>query len=198
LAITLEVLLAATVLVIIMMYWLYRKNIRFSHKLSLLNRRLKSAQIKLRSANKSLSEAAFEDSLTGIANRRAFNHELDNRWALAQRNSLSLAILMIDIDFFKLYNDQLGHIAGDACLRKVAQALKKQSIRGSDFIARYGGEEFAIILVGQNEEQVKQFANLCVACVLEDQDKYPFLQQADENLYQAKENGRNQVFMKAC
>lgn len=86
------------------------------------------------------------DGLTGIANRRAFDAQMEQEWTRALRNRTPLALLLIDIDSFKAYNDALGHQAGDNCLREVATVLQNEMKRPGDMVARYGGEEFAIIL----------------------------------------------------
>ena len=93
-----------------------------------------------------LEEASLTDSLTGIANRRRFDESLDKEWRRSTREGTSVALLMIDIDHFKDYNDALGHLAGDNCLRQVAQALNGTVRRAGDLVARYGGEEFAVLL----------------------------------------------------
>ncbi len=86
------------------------------------------------------------DGLTGIANRRAFDTRLEEEWPRALRNRKPLALLLIDIDFFKAYNDSLGHQAGDQCLREVAETLQGEMKRPGDLVARYGGEEFVVVL----------------------------------------------------
>jgi diguanylate cyclase (GGDEF)-like protein len=86
------------------------------------------------------------DALTGVANRRALDSNLEEQWLLALRNQTPLALLMIDADNFKEYNDRLGHQAGDACLRALAMALAKRVSRPADLVARFGGEEFAVLL----------------------------------------------------
>lgn len=96
--------------------------------------------------NEELHRLAATDVLTGIANRRHFDNTIEREWKRAVRNSESLAILILDVDFFKLYNDYYGHIAGDSCLKKVAGAIKASLKRPVDFCARYGGEEFIVLL----------------------------------------------------
>jgi diguanylate cyclase (GGDEF)-like protein len=86
------------------------------------------------------------DHVTGLANRRAFDRHLDREWRRAIRENVCLSLIMIDVDQFKLYNDNYGHVAGDACLRAVGAVLRDAPLRASDLAARYGGEEFAIIL----------------------------------------------------
>lgn len=93
-----------------------------------------------------LEVLATEDSLTGLANRRRFDEQLEAEWSRAYRDRSSLALLMIDVDHFKAYNDEYGHPAGDACLRAVARVIAAETQRSSDLAARYGGEEFAVLL----------------------------------------------------
>jgi len=111
----------------------------------------------LRDTNMQLRELAQLDALTGLSNRRTFNGRLADEWSEALRHHRSLAVLMIDVDFFKPFNDHYGHLQGDNCLRKVAAALKS-NVRGPapgrkpDCVARYGGEEFAVLLPGAEIE----------------------------------------------
>lgn len=93
-----------------------------------------------------LRNFALLDGLTGVANRRMFDRELLNVWRHCQRNQLPLSLLMIDVDYFKRYNDHYGHLEGDTCLRRVAVALQQALQRPQDLLARYGGEEFACVL----------------------------------------------------
>lgn len=93
-----------------------------------------------------LESLAIEDSLTGLANRRHFDERLQEEWARAYRDRSSLALLMIDVDHFKAYNDEYGHPAGDACLRLIAKIIAAEAQRVGDLAARYGGEEFAMLL----------------------------------------------------
>jgi len=92
------------------------------------------------------------DGLTGIPNRRRFDEFLDQEWKRAVRDGSFLSLIMIDIDYFKKFNDTYGHCAGDDCLRKVAQALAESVNRPSDLVARYGGEEFAAVLPKTDRE----------------------------------------------
>jgi len=93
-----------------------------------------------------LRALTLTDSLTGVANRRAFSERIDNEWRRATRAQLPVSLILADIDHFKLFNDHYGHQAGDACLEKVAQAMCRAANRAQDLVARYGGEEFAILL----------------------------------------------------
>ncbi|MFO0888651.1 MAG: sensor domain-containing diguanylate cyclase [Isosphaeraceae bacterium] len=106
----------------------------------------KLAELALQGANEQLRLSAMTDALTGVANRRAFEHRLEAEWRRLARERDVLALALIDIDCFKLYNDSQGHVAGDACLRQVAQAIASGARRPADFVARYGGEEFAVVL----------------------------------------------------
>ncbi|MDZ4163759.1 MAG: diguanylate cyclase [Smithellaceae bacterium] len=100
----------------------------------------------LRKANEGLYQLSTTDSLTGIANRRAFDEYLEIEWKRLLRNNTPLSIILCDIDFFKNYNDLYGHRAGDVCLHTVAQIIRQQALRPGDFVARYGGEEFVVVL----------------------------------------------------
>ncbi|MDB5918639.1 MAG: response regulator receiver modulated diguanylate cyclase [Massilia sp.] len=92
-----------------------------------------------------LQHAAMVDQLTQIANRRRFDHFLDKEWQRALRSGQPLSLIVLDVDHFKLYNDTLGHAAGDLCLQKVAAALQSRALRTTDLAARYGGEEFVLL-----------------------------------------------------
>ena len=97
-------------------------------------------------AEMALKELATKDGLTGLSNRRAFDQMLTSEWARAQRTQKPLALLFVDVDHFKLFNDQHGHQSGDECLRAIAGAVSRHAMRPLDFASRYGGEEFALIL----------------------------------------------------
>jgi diguanylate cyclase (GGDEF)-like protein len=101
---------------------------------------------KLDAANQELVRISSTDGLTGVANRRSFDEAISVEWRRARRYSNSIALMMCDVDYFKLYNDTYGQQAGDNCLRKVAKAIRQHTERPSDIVARYGGEEFAVVL----------------------------------------------------
>lgn len=111
-----------------------------------LQRQLENSNAQLEESNRELHRLSSLDGLTGIANRRQFDKMLDQEWQRALRNCTELSLIMIDIDYFKLYNDTYGHQAGDDCLKTVALALDRIVHRPSDVVARYGGEEFALVL----------------------------------------------------
>jgi len=181
--------------------------------------RLSSIQAELMKANKKLDEVAHFDVLTQIMNRRGYQHMLERYWKDHQRRKASLTVMLMDIDHFKKYNDNYGHIQGDQCLRQVAQALKQALKRPIDVLARYGGEEFVVILpdtattgalkVAQRFIEAMLEANIpheysdCQPHVtlsiglahadLDNETSKQVLERADKALYQAKESGRNCV-----
>ncbi|MBZ5591392.1 MAG: diguanylate cyclase [Acidobacteriia bacterium] len=108
--------------------------------------RLKARNQELQAANQQLLQLSLVDAVTGVANRRHFDEMLDRAWRSAVRHQFEIALIIMDIDHFKAYNDRLGHPAGDDCLRRVAHELAAGLLRPDDFLARYGGEEFAVIL----------------------------------------------------
>lgn len=168
-----------------------------------------------------MSTTVVRDGLTGLYNRKAFDEHLNRHWAMAQREAVTLAMILIDIDFFKRYNDEHGHRGGDECLRKVAQTLARSARRPLDFAARYGGEEFAIILYDTTREYLEELSqrihdglsalsirhgasevsdrvtvSMGIAFVVPQLERSAggIVQAADEALYQAKMGGRNQTF----
>ncbi len=119
--------------------------IRKPFRMPIVKARIKN-HIALKHALDLLEEQAFIDGLTSIPNRRRFNEILDKEWYRAMRNNSPLSLILMDIDYFKTYNDNYGHQKGDDCLRQVGSALKGAMKRSADLVARYGGEEFAAIL----------------------------------------------------
>ena len=112
-----------------------------------------------------LQRAAMLDPLTKIANRRQFDAFLEKEWQRAIRNAQPLSLVVLDVDHFKLYNDTLGHVAGDACLQNVAQALQGHAARPTDLAARYGGEEFVLLFAETPLEAAARLAELIRAAV---------------------------------
>jgi diguanylate cyclase (GGDEF)-like protein len=112
----------------------------------------------LKQNNLMLEQLAVFDKLTGIHNRGHLDWVLSREWTNAQRSHTPLSLIMIDVDYFKFYNDAYGHLGGDVCLRQVAQALLPRLKRKNDFIARYGGEEFLVLLPGVDHYDAMQLA----------------------------------------
>ncbi|GAB4343267.1 MAG: PleD family two-component system response regulator [Desulfobulbaceae bacterium] len=183
-------------------------------------RALEKSQKELAAANKVLERLSSLDGLTGVPNRRRFDEALKQEWQRAVRHSTALSLIMLDIDFFKLYNDTYGHQGGDDCLKKVARALEGAAKRETDVVARYGGEEFAVILPETGSKGAMEVAealriavereniphesskvsdhvtiSVGVATWLPEKGSNPelLLAAADEALYRSKENGRNRV-----
>jgi diguanylate cyclase (GGDEF)-like protein len=171
----------------------------------------------LENANRKLELLSNTDGLTGVANRRSFDHMLTEEWNRARRAGTSLAVVMLDVDNFKHFNDHFGHLAGDDCLRALAQALVKAGRRAGELVARYGGEEFVVLLPGMDmadaldaaqhmQREVWSLAlphaetapgivtfSLGVASLVPSEQHCPedLVRQADAALYRAKEAGRN-------
>jgi diguanylate cyclase (GGDEF)-like protein len=121
-------------------------------------RRLAAHEEELQIANQHLEELASLDGLTGLANRRGFDRELELAWRRAAERRTPLALMMIDIDHFKLFNDRYGHVRGDACLRAVGETLSLVTLEEAVIVARYGGEEFALLLPGIDIERATALA----------------------------------------
>ncbi len=115
-------------------------------RLLAMQQRLIALSEELRVSNENLQQLSEVDGLTGLLNRRTFDRRLHEEIARARRDQEPLTLILLDVDFFKRYNDSLGHVAGDDCLRRVGALLKRSCMRPADRAARYGGEEFALIL----------------------------------------------------
>ena len=122
-----------------------------------ISERKKTEQELLR-LQRELEELSYKDGLTGLANRRMFDTRVEAEWSDARRTGKPLSLIMVDIDHFKSYNDSLGHLAGDDCLRHVALLLAEAAARPRDFVARYGGEEFVMVLPETDERAAEQVA----------------------------------------
>jgi diguanylate cyclase (GGDEF)-like protein len=121
-------------------------------------RKLAAREEELHIANQHLEELASLDGLTGLANRRGFDRQLEREWQGACERREPIALMMIDIDYFKLYNDRYGHVAGDTCLRSVGETLSLVTLETAVLVARYGGEEFALLLPGLDIDQATALA----------------------------------------
>lgn len=171
-------------------------------------------------AQMALQQLATLDSLTGVANRRTFDEKLHSEWNRTRRQGDPLSLIMVDVDYFKPYNDIYGHPGGDACLKAVSGILRGQAFRAGDITARYGGEEFAVILPNTDLAGAREVAerirsgieqaalphagsqiapcitvSLGVASLIPAQDSHSgmLLELADQALYAAKRGGRNRV-----
>lgn len=121
---------------------------------------LEYVKAELEESNRLLEHLSSHDGLTGILNRRSFDEIIEREWFKCLKNKEVLSLVLIDVDFFKKYNDIYGHIAGDNCLRLVAKTIAKSILRLSDYAARYGGEEFVIILPRTDEEESLKIAEI--------------------------------------
>lgn len=187
----------------------------------LFRKEIDDAHQALIETNQQLTELSTTDTLTGLGNRRQLDAQLARACMRLRRRFQPLSLIMCDVDHFKIYNDNLGHPAGDACLKQVAEALSKAVLRKGDLVARYGGEEFAVVLPNTDAEGALLVAQALRKAVLD--LKLPHIQQteqsyvtisvgvatlnspapdtspsemlarADEALYLAKANGRNRV-----
>ncbi len=167
-----------------------------------------------------LRQWVYVDGLTGVRNRRGFDEQLSSEWGRAVREGSALSVVMLDVDFFKRYNDHYGHQAGDACLRRVATFLRQAVKRPGDLVARYGGEEFACLLPGTDLEGAMGVARqlgagvealglahaassvspvvtvslgVCATSGNEPGSPEKLLRAADAQLYLAKASGRNRA-----
>ncbi len=122
-------------------------------------------EARLREANALLEQLSDTDGLTGLWNRRFFDRRLHEEWQRARRHAHPLSLVMLDVDHFKRFNDHHGHVAGDACLRAVAQALQGCARRAGDVVARYGGEEFVLLLPNTPTAEAAVIAARCIAAV---------------------------------
>ncbi|HQT00677.1 MAG: sensor domain-containing diguanylate cyclase [Hydrogenophilales bacterium 16-64-46] len=180
----------------------------------------KETELKLLALQKELEALSFKDGLTGVANRRMFDTVLETEWTQARRHCQPLSLILIDIDYFKQYNDHYGHIQGDDCLRRVGQTLGAAAMRARDLLARFGGEEFALILPETDGAAARTVAERCRNLIFKAQIPHAnsaisqiltvslgvgtlipghqdqalaFIESVDRRLYEAKQAGRNRI-----
>lgn len=179
----------------------------------------KRTEQELARLQKELEDLSFRDSLTGIGNRRLFDRAMEREWVAGQASGKPLSLVLVDIDFFKSYNDYYGHLQGDECLKRIAGLL--QEAAGPEvFLARFGGEEFVMVLPDTDAETAVRTAERCRAliagqaiahvrspynqCVTasfgigtivpgEHDEASAFINLTDAQLYHAKDNGRNRI-----
>lgn len=197
-----------------------RARVRAALRLKQEMDRRKARERELEALTRKFEALSNQDGLTGIANRRRFDVVFATEWLRARREREPLSLLMIDIDFFKRYNDTYGHLQGDACLKAVARCIAHSLLRPADLAARYGGEEFVALLPGTDSEgalsvarhiqrmvaemqiphassDVSEHVTVSVggACATPGQDlgQDALLEAADRALYAAKDAGRNDI-----
>jgi diguanylate cyclase (GGDEF)-like protein/PAS domain S-box-containing protein len=180
----------------------------------------KRTEEKLLGLQKELEELSYKDGLTGVSNRRRFDAIMEIEWDNARRNKQPLSLVMLDIDYFKQYNDHYGHLEGDQCLKLVARILGTAATRARDFVARFGGEEFVLVLPETDEAAARKIAERCRELIAQAQiaharsgigttltislgvntvipahgdELLPFIESVDKRLYLAKQRGRNGI-----
>jgi diguanylate cyclase (GGDEF)-like protein/PAS domain S-box-containing protein len=179
----------------------------------------KRTEEKLAQLQRELEHLSFHDSLTGAGNRRKFDDVMERAWSAAQESGSALSLIMIDIDFFKSYNDYYGHLQGDECLQRVARVLAEAA--GPDhFLGRFGGEEFVLVLADTEADTAVKIAEQCRTLIADaaishvrsphqqrvtasfgvgtivpngHADRTAFINLVDAQLYHAKENGRKRI-----
>jgi two-component system chemotaxis family response regulator WspR len=181
---------------------------------------LEESRGKLAEANLALQKLSSLDGLTGIANRRSFDETLQKEWNRSIRGEKSIGLIMLDIDFFKLYNDHYGHQGGDDCLKRVAKGLESAIHRETDLLARYGGEEFSTVLpdtdlsgaikvaeemrltikdlrIEHAKSKITDIVSISIGVSavtpLQGMNQEVLIAAADQALYKAKEEGRDMV-----
>lgn len=180
----------------------------------------KKTEQALQEARRELEELSFKDGLTGVANRRMLDTVLSREWESARRDHTPMSLLLLDIDYFKAFNDHYGHLAGDDCLRRVAQILTRAGRRPRDLAARFGGEEFVLVLPDTDAAAAEHVARRVQALLAAENiphtassltdvvtasigvatitpvalgDSDQLIASADRQLYQAKAEGRNRI-----
>ncbi len=184
------------------------------------NKKIEHQKVELEKINRDLKRLSFKDPLTGLWNRRKYDQTIALEWRRCLRYKRPISLILLDIDYFKEFNDSYGHMAGDECLIKIGEMLKNSLFRSSDMVARYGGEEFTVLLPDSGKEEAITVADMLrqkiesmnipnekslvsnyvtvsigiYSTVPDSNSSYEDLFNAtDRALYQAKDNGRNQV-----
>jgi diguanylate cyclase (GGDEF)-like protein/PAS domain S-box-containing protein len=180
----------------------------------------KRTEQRLLDLQRELEALSFKDGLTGIANRRRFDAVFEEEWTKARRSGKPLSLVMLDIDYFKQYNDHYGHLQGDYCLKLVANVLSAAVSRTHDFLARFGGEEFVLVLPETDTDAAMRIVERCRELLVHEwiphersmaskavtvsigvgtvvpmhgDERLSFVELVDRRLYQAKQRGRNTV-----
>lgn len=199
---------------------LFRQTKRLVKMSDRMQQSLNELNAELQSHKEILSQMSYLDGLTSIANRRRFNEYLEDEWQRHCRSKLYLTLIILDLDYFKQFNDHYGHGAGDECLIKVAQTIRKSVKRSVDLVARFGGEEFVILLPQTELSGALQVASdvqsnilklaitheysaiapivtvsMGVAAMIPENNttSQELVEAADRQLYEAKDAGRNQI-----
>ncbi len=193
--------------------------VRAMYRLVEMQRALLKVTTQLNEANQELQRQSLTDELTGVANRRLFDRLLLREWQRCARHKKPISVVMVDVDYFKKYNDSYGHQAGDECLKLVAKEVARAAPRAGDLAARYGGEEFALVLgdtdadgarwvverirqrvhdlqVAHEESPHKYVSVSCGVSTIMPQSDFSvdkLIKSADDALYMAKRQGRNTV-----
>jgi diguanylate cyclase (GGDEF)-like protein len=228
-----KVILGFFLVIFMIAMWIFayqvNRSLTASFRLQLENQSLanslKQSNARLQVLNEELLQLSATDGLTQVANRRYFDERFVSEFSRGSRESTSLSLIMIDVDFFKLYNDELGHVAGDECLARIAISIRDSLKRPTDLVARYGGEEFVVLLpvtppegacklaeeIRQNIEALKiahprspisAYVTVSLGVTGAGQigktsKREMLLQKADQALYRAKQGGRNNVKFEA-
>jgi diguanylate cyclase (GGDEF)-like protein len=184
------------------------------------NEKIEQQKLELEKVNRQLQKLSLKDPLTKLWNRRKYDETINLEWNRCLRHQRPIALILLDIDYFKGYNDYYGHLAGDECLTKIGQTIKNSLSRSTDMAARYGGEEFIVILPETEKEEAIKIANMLrqkIEALNIPHEKSPvssyvtvsigvastipnmnsshddLFKVADKALYQAKDAGRNHV-----
>lgn len=193
-----------------------------SHDIDALVQHVHVQQQQLQAQTREMQALSFQDGLTGLSNRRRFDQALTDNWARAQRSHTPLSLIMLDVDYFKNYNDHYGHLRGDEALKFLAAIIRRVVVRQSDIAARYGGEEFAILLPDTSEANAQKIAeriqtelaaaalphnhsavariitlSMGIAAITPSptQSSRELVHKADSALYAAKGSGRNCIIL---